>query len=283
MTTRTLAGPPPAVRRRQRSVITLALSAAMIVTTLGATAGAGVHRFAPTASVVAADVKASLSIGTLPTNVSPTLPKATTDTALVDTPALSRCNTTTGAINLAACVFGDKSGKHTMVLWGDSHAFMWFPAVNAAAKKARWRLVAAMMLGCPVADVSVWNGLSHTPYTRCDTFRTKMIAAFNKMRPSLVILTEGFTAYAASGNGANNTISLAQWQAALKKTLRLLHAQKMKKVVLGSTISTGGASPRSASRRGRRPCRPAPCRTRRTRRHSAPPSRQPPSQRPSPS
>lgn len=215
----------------------------MLVASLGATAGAGVNQRVPSAAVIAADVKASLSIKTLPANVSPALSSATTDTALIDTPSLSRCNTTSGTIVLSKCVFGDRSGSHTMVLWGDSHAFMWFPAVDAVAKAAHWRLVAAMMFGCPVADVSVWNVLTDTAYAHCNLFRNRMIAAFNKMKPSLVILTESFTAYAASGHGANNTISVAQWQAALSKTLELLHAKGMRKVVLGSTIATGGVSP----------------------------------------
>jgi hypothetical protein len=150
---------------------------------------------------------------------------------------------TSGGINLSRCVFGDKSGSHTMVLWGDSHAFMWFPAVNAVAKAAHWRLIAAMEFGCPVADVSVWNTLTHTAYGACDVFRSKMIASIRKMRPALVLMTEQFTAYAASGHGTNNTITTAQWQAALEKTIRLLHVNKVHRVVLGSTISTGGASP----------------------------------------
>jgi hypothetical protein len=41
---------------------------------------------------------------------------------------------------------------------------------------------------------------------------------------------------AASGGGASNTITPAQWQAALETTLKDLHSKKMKKVVIGSTV-----------------------------------------------
>jgi SGNH domain-containing protein len=232
----------PRPGRLRAAPVALAVCAALVVASITA-AGAGVRPRSGTASVIAADVNASLSIQSLPTSLSPPLSTAQNDTALVDTPALSNCNVTTGGVNPSECIFGDKSGSHTMVLWGDSHAFMWFPAVNAIAKAAHWRLLALMEFGCPVADISVWNTLTDTPYTGCNVFRTKMISIINKMKPSLVIMTEQFTAYAASAHGVNYTISVGQWQTALEKTLHLLKVKKLKKVVLGSTVSTGGASP----------------------------------------
>lgn len=223
---------------RARLATAMAAGAAIVLTASisGATTGPG------TAAQISADVTASVKITTLPTNLSPSLSTAARDTAYVDTPSLAACNTNGANLKLSKCVFGDTKGTKTMVLWGDSHAFMWFPAVNAAAKAAKWKLVAVMKYGCPVADVSVWNPLTKTPYTVCDTFRTNMIAAINKLNPSLVLLTEAFTSQAASGGGANNTISYAQWQAALTKTLQLLHSKKMKKLVIGSTVASASPS-----------------------------------------
>jgi hypothetical protein len=113
---------------------------------------------------------------------------------------------------------------------------MWFPAVNAIAKAAHWKLVTLMEYGCPVADISVWNPFTQTPYTTCDTFRNNMIKTINKLNPSLVILTEAFSSMAASGGGSRNTITPAQWQVALEKTLKNLHSKKMKKLVIGSSV-----------------------------------------------
>jgi hypothetical protein len=187
---------------------------------------------------IAAGVAHSVSITQLPSNLSPSLSAASTDTAYVDTPSIRPCNTVGTTLKASSCVFGDTKGTKTMVLWGDSHAFMWFPAVNAAAKVAKWKLVALMEFGCPVADISVWNPLTKAPYTTCDTFRKNMISVINKLNPNLVILTESFTSQAANAGGAYNTISTAQWQAALERTLRSLHSRSMKKVILGSTIGS---------------------------------------------
>lgn len=213
----------------------------LLVATQGALVGAVRARNVASASVVAADVRASLSITTLPTMLTPSVANAPNDTALVDTPSLSNCNVAGVGFVVSKCAFGDTSSKRTMFLWGDSHAFMWFPALNAVAKTAHWKLVALMKPGCPPADLTVWNTLTHTSYASCNTFRTKVIAAINKLKPQLVVVTESFTSYAGSGHGAPNTITLGQWRSALEKTLKLVHAQK--KAVLGSTVLDGPLSP----------------------------------------
>jgi hypothetical protein len=230
--------------RRQRNTVrsghgaaALLLAASVATLLLGSSASAGTAPRSASAGVVAADVQASLGIQTLPAVLTPTLTSAPTDTALVATPALSSCNIVLGPIVISKCVFGDTSGHHTMFLWGDSHALMWFPALNAVAKAARWRLVTLMAYGCPVADVSVWDTLTKTVYGTCDLFRAEVVRAINHLKPQLVIATEAFTSYAASGHGTPNTISTAQWKSGLEKSLKLVHAKNMMKVVLGSTIA----------------------------------------------
>ena len=234
-------------RRRTRGdlgcrALVSAATVVLVVATLGALASAGTIERTVSSSVVTADVRASLGVETLPTDLSPPVAGASTDTALVGTPSLSNCNVVAQTIVLKKCVFGDTTGKHTMFLWGDSHAFMWFPALNAVARAAHWKLVALMAYGCPVADVSVWDNLTNTGYGSCDVFRSWVIGVINRMKPSLVVVAESFTSYAASGHGAPGTISLSQWTAGLKKSLKLVHAKNMKKVVLGSTVS-GSTSP----------------------------------------
>jgi ribosomal protein L30E len=233
-TTKTLEAIEMTVTAPRTMVATLLIGAvAMLgIGASGAASGPG------SASQIAADVAASLSVNTLPSNLSPSLANASKDIATVGTPALAACNTTGTTLTPSKCVFGDKTGSKTMVLWGDSHAFMWFPAVNAVAKADHWKLVALLKYGCPVASVSVWNPLTKSPYLSCNVFRRNMIATINKLNPSLVIVSEQFTSQAASGGGAFNTISTAQWGAGLKTTLKSLHSSRMKKVVIGDTVSS---------------------------------------------
>ena len=41
------------------------------------------------------------------------------------------------------------SSKTTVVLFGDSHAMQWFPALNGLAKEHDWRLVGLTKAACP--------------------------------------------------------------------------------------------------------------------------------------
>ena len=52
-----------------------------------------------------------------------------------------RCQPVVHQVTVPKCVFGDPNGSHTMVLYGDSHALMWFRAMNQIAIRAHWRLV----------------------------------------------------------------------------------------------------------------------------------------------
>jgi peptidoglycan/LPS O-acetylase OafA/YrhL len=47
------------------------------------------------------------------------------------------------------CVYGNPSSDTTVVLFGDSHAMQWFPALNSLARERNWRLVGFTKSACP--------------------------------------------------------------------------------------------------------------------------------------
>jgi peptidoglycan/LPS O-acetylase OafA/YrhL len=65
------------------------------------------------------------------------------------------------------CVFGDRSAKRTVVLFGNSHALHYAPALLRLAKRRGWRLVALLRAGCPIADVRFGH--------RCDEWRERTL------------------------------------------------------------------------------------------------------------
>jgi hypothetical protein len=176
---------------------------------------------------VAALVAAAPSITQLPADLTPTLPTAGNDDALTEYPALTSC---IGGIEpLSSCTFGDVHGTRTMVLFGDSHALMWFPALDAIAVAARWRLVALMEYACPVADVSVWDVVSNSPDYLCPIFRAQTIKRIDKLDPKLLIVSEALITL----NAKDKEITDAVWTKALEKSLGQLHAKSMRRVVIG--------------------------------------------------
>jgi peptidoglycan/LPS O-acetylase OafA/YrhL len=67
-----------------------------------------------------------------------------------------------------ACVFGSRSSKETVVLFGDSHADHWSTPLIEIAKKEDFRLVTYMKTSCRATRVSIWNGKLKREYTECN-------------------------------------------------------------------------------------------------------------------
>jgi SGNH domain-containing protein len=91
------------------------------------------------------------------------------------------------------CVYGHPRSSRTVVLFGDSHALQYFPAVERIALERGWRLVHLSKAGCPPAAAR----LRHSPsrarhYRACTTWRENALRRIQRERPFLVI-TAGST------------------------------------------------------------------------------------------
>jgi hypothetical protein len=72
------------------------------------------------------------------------------------------------------------------VLFGDSHAAAWFPAINLISKQQHWRLVDYTKAGCPPVEVNIVfpNG---APYPQCTQWRRNTLARIAALHPALVV------------------------------------------------------------------------------------------------
>jgi peptidoglycan/LPS O-acetylase OafA/YrhL len=86
------------------------------------------------------------------------------------------------------CVYGNPSSKTTVVLFGDSHAMQWFPALNEFAKERNWRLVGLTKAACPPAEVHIYNASLRRAYRECDEWRERMLERIvHDENPSLIV------------------------------------------------------------------------------------------------
>jgi len=85
------------------------------------------------------------------------------------------------------CVYGNPSSKTTVVLFGDSHAMQWFPALNELAKERNWRLVGLTKAVCPPAEVHIYNASLRRAYRECDEWRERMLGRIVEENPSLIV------------------------------------------------------------------------------------------------
>jgi hypothetical protein len=110
-----------------------------------------------TDSRLAADLREGARIRRVPSNLTPPLTRVRQDRPLVE-----RDGCFVGPLGVASegCVYGE-TGSHTnVVLFGDSHAAAWFPAMELISTERHWRLVVLAKAGCPAEEVNVMRGLA---------------------------------------------------------------------------------------------------------------------------
>jgi peptidoglycan/LPS O-acetylase OafA/YrhL len=96
-----------------------------------------------------------------------------------------------------ACVYGVPSSDTTVVLFGDSHAMQYQPALDRVAKDRGWRLVVLTKSGCTPADVPTYNGQLKREYTECDTWRDNALSRIEREEPAMVVTGNRATQRAA--------------------------------------------------------------------------------------
>ncbi|MFD7874773.1 acyltransferase family protein [Streptomyces sp. NPDC059766] len=97
------------------------------------------------------------------------------------------CHVGYDSTRIPSCVYGDRASDRVVVLFGDSHAAQWFPALDRLARDHRWKLVTLTKSSCKAAAVTTVRG--GRPYSSCDVWRDRAIARIRALRPALVIVS----------------------------------------------------------------------------------------------
>jgi hypothetical protein len=189
-------------------------------------------------ATLAAELAAAPRITTLPADLAP--PLGRTQPNWAGPPQV--CSPGYGATSEPACVYGDTAGAHTLVLYGDSHAWMWFDALNLIGLIAHWKVVVLGKGSCPAADLPFVNpsgwGKPGGRFTACDTFHRFALTRIGQLHPDLVVLSQ------------NPDVGPGQvrygppvWQAGLTRTLQALPVRPDQVVVLGNIPHFAAAGP----------------------------------------
>jgi hypothetical protein len=182
-------------------------------------------------------IEAAPLITTLPRDLTPSLTNVRDDWG----GPLPPCWPSYAQTSVPACSFGDPHGTHTAVLYGDSHAAMWFASINYIALLSHWRLVILAKGDCPAVDLPFTNppgfGAPGSTYTACEHWHAFAQERIRQIHPDLVILTQ----YPNLGPG-NVAYQPSVWQKSLTKEIRRLPVPATRVIVLGNIpqIATGG-------------------------------------------
>ncbi|HXG27092.1 MAG TPA: acyltransferase family protein [Candidatus Binatia bacterium] len=123
--------------------------------------------------------------GPLPDGVRPRLRLARDDWDLLYRNGCALNNIETRIVD---CVHGDPNGTRTMALVGDSHAEMWFPALDAIAKANHWRLVPLTKFSCRFFDLPMFSEILKRPFRECEIWKEAVLQRLNELRPDLTIV-----------------------------------------------------------------------------------------------
>ncbi len=86
------------------------------------------------------------------------------------------------------CSFGELARpESTVVLYGDSHAAQWFPAMKVIAESRHWKLVTIIKPACSPMNISILRDSRATE--ACERWRELAIAAIQELHPDMVILS----------------------------------------------------------------------------------------------
>jgi peptidoglycan/LPS O-acetylase OafA/YrhL len=151
-----------------------------------------------------------------------------------------KCHLASEEVRSPPCVYGDAAASRRVVLFGDSHAAQWFPALDAAARAPHWRLESRTKTPCPAADITVWHKARGSVYAECDAWRESVLAELERNPPALVFVAsltryDGWVFDRSARRVLPRNRVEAEWKAGLARTLRRLRAKGIGVVVVRDT------------------------------------------------
>ena len=171
----------------------------------------------------------------VPPNLNPSLANVAKDRP---TPYQDRCHTQQNlTASLEDCIYGNPKSKTTIVLFGDSHALSWFPAIERLANAKNWRLLSLTMSSCWPSDIPAWNSTKKALMPNCAIWRKNTLKQIVQLHPAMVFVTgtRGFSTINSKGDVLVNDVREMAWEAGMKRTLDTLKTASSNVIFISDT------------------------------------------------
>lgn len=95
--------------------------------------------------------------------------------------ATDQCRARENQVRPRVCTYGNPNAKRKVVLFGDSHALQWGPAIVPLAQRRGWKLYTLLRAGCPIANVVTEKN--------CAGWRGRALSRIERIRPQHIIIS----------------------------------------------------------------------------------------------
>jgi hypothetical protein len=140
------------------------------------------------------------------------------------------CHVTHGQSISPQCLYGDKESKRSLVLFGDSHAGQWFPALENFASTNGYQLFSFTKSACPAANVELPDKGGFKD-AECKKWRQSILKRIKEISPTAVIMS-GFQHFTPPSNVANSEL---WWKAGLSSLRAELQDVDSRLIYIGDT------------------------------------------------
>jgi peptidoglycan/LPS O-acetylase OafA/YrhL len=187
----------------------------------------------PGSVAVGASPRPPTLAGPVPADLSPPLAKARADYGAL---YLDHCIAFDAETRPRTCYYGDPAARTTVVVFGDSHAAQWFPALQKLADQHHWRVLPLIKTRCAIVDHPLWSAHQNRPYPECEAWRKAALAVIAHARPDIVIASSSvWAALDINGRRVNSVDDVETWAAALGRTLAILKSSAGQVLWIGDT------------------------------------------------
>jgi peptidoglycan/LPS O-acetylase OafA/YrhL len=143
--------------------------------------------------------------------------------------------------NSNKCLYGNPTGDRTLILFGDSHAMQYFPAVEELAEIHGWRLIVLTKAECPPEEVEVKSMVEDREYSQCDEWREETLKRIEQGNEHMTVVMSGDTEYTPFGPGGEELSgdeAAEAMEAGYLRTLRRIEAAGPHTVVIRDNPSS---------------------------------------------
>ena len=98
------------------------------------------------------------------------------------------CHANYAQTQSAKCEYGNLDSKKNMVLYGDSHAAQWFPALLEIANRSGYKLISLTKSACPAVDTKR-NDQGGFKMSRCAQWRENTTKRIREIQPDVLIMS----------------------------------------------------------------------------------------------